>query len=180
MLREDLGDGLELALAVPQQADEIYQLVDDNREHLRRWLPFVDATKSPADTRAFLIEQLKDLAEGRAFTLAVYHRGELVGLVGANRIDAVNRVASVGYWLARSATGRGLMTRAVRRLVGLTFTDFPVDRIEIHCAPGNAASCAIPERLGFRREAVLRRALRAHEFSDDRVIWGLLREEWGG
>ena len=180
MLREDLGDGLELALAVPQQAEEIYKLVDENREHLRRWLPFVDATKSPADTRAFLAEQLRALAEGRAFTLAVYYRGEPVGLVGVNRVDATNRVASVGYWLARSATGHGLMTRAVRRLIDLAFAHFPVDRIEIHCAPGNTASCKIPERLGFTREAVLRKALRAHEFSDDRVIWGLLREEWSG
>ncbi|WP_456446681.1 GNAT family N-acetyltransferase [Oceanithermus sp.] len=180
MLREDLGEGLELALAVPQHAEALFELIDQNREHLRRWLPFVDATQDVGYTRAFLADQLRGLAEGRALTLVLFHRGRAAGVLGLNRVDAVNRVASLGYWLAREATGRGLMTRAVRRLIDLTFESFPVDRIEIHCAPDNRASCAVPERLGFTREAVLRRALRAHEFTDDRVVWGLLREEWTG
>jgi ribosomal-protein-serine acetyltransferase len=180
MLREDLGEGLELALAVPQHAGELFELIDRNREHLRRWLPFVDATQEVAHTRAFLQAQLRELAEGRALTLVLYHRGRAVGVLSLNRVDGVNRVATIGYWLAREATGRGLMTRALRRLVDLAFAHFPVDRLEIHCAEGNVASCGVAERLGFRREAVLRRALRAHEFVDDRVVWGLLREEWSG
>ncbi|ADR37466.1 GCN5-related N-acetyltransferase [Oceanithermus profundus DSM 14977] len=180
MLREDLGAGLELALAVPQHAEALFELIDAGREHLRRWLPFVDTTRDVDHTRAFLKDQLRELAEGRALTLVLFHHGRAVGVLGLNRVDAVNRVASVGYWLAEDATGQGLMTRAVRRLVELAFAHFPVDRIEIHCAVDNRASCAIPERLGFTREAVLRRALRAHEFVDDRVVWGLLREEWEG
>lgn len=180
MLREDLGEGLELALAVPQHAEALFELIDANRDHLRRWLPFVDATRDVGYTRTFLKSQLRELAEGRALTLVLFHRGRAAGVLGLNRVDAVNRVASLGYWLAEDATGQGLMTRAVRRLVELAFAHFPVDRIEIHCAADNRASCAIPERLGFTREAVLRRALRAHEFTDDRVVWGLLREEWTG
>lgn len=178
MLREDLGNGLELALAVPQHAEAIFELVNRNREHLRRWLPFVDATQDADYTRSFFKDQLRQLAEGRALTLTIFYEGRAAGVVGLNRIDAVNRVTSIGYWLDEKLTGRGLMTQAVRRLVSLAFENFPVDRIEIHCAPDNKASCAIPERLGFTREAVLRQALRAHEFVDDRVIWGLLREEW--
>jgi ribosomal-protein-serine acetyltransferase len=180
MLREDLGDGLELALAVPQYAEEIYRLIDANREHLRRWLPFVDATQEPGYTRDFLKGQLHGLAEGRALTLVVFDGGRIVGVLGLNRIDSVNRTAAIGYWLDKAATGRGVATRAVRRLVSLAFEFFPVDKLEIHCAPPNTASCAIPQRLGFTREGQLRRSLRAHEFTDDRVVWGLLREEWQG
>ena len=178
MLREDLGDGLELALAVPQHAEAIFELIDRNRQHLRRWLPFVDATRDVEYTRGFLKDQLRQLAEGRALTLTIFYQGRAAGVTGLNRIDAINRIASIGYWLDEALTGRGLMTRAVRRLVSMAFEGFPVDRVEIHCAPDNKASCAIPQRLGFTREAVLRRSLRAHEYVDDRVIWGLLREEW--
>ncbi len=178
MIREDLGDGLELALAVPQNAEALFELIDQNREHLRRWLPFVDATQDVGYTRDFLKDQLRGLAEERTLTLVLFHHGRAAGVLGVNRVDALNRVASLGYWLAAEATGQGLMTRAVRRLIEIVFENFPVDRIEVHCAPDNRASCAIPERLGFTREAVLRQALRAHEHVDDRVIWGLLREEW--
>lgn len=180
MLYEDLGEGLELALAVPQHAEALYALIDRNRARLRRWLPFADATRSPDDTRAFLEGQLRGLIEGRSLTVALFFQGELVGLASLNRIDPVNRTTAIGYWIDEAAAGQGLVTRAVRRLIDLAFEHFPVDRVEIHCAPDNAPSCKIPERLGFTREAVLRRALRAHEFVDDRVIWGLLREEWEG
>ncbi|WP_457637331.1 GNAT family N-acetyltransferase [Oceanithermus sp.] len=178
MLREDLGGGLELALAVPQHAEALFGLIDENREHLRRWLPFVDATQSVEYARSFLKDQLCQLAEGRALALTLFHQGRAAGMLSLNRIDSVNRAASIGYWLDKGLTGRGLMTRAVGRLIDLAFASFPVDRVEIHCAPGNEPSCAIPERLGFTREAMLRQALRAHEYVDDRVIWGLLREEW--
>ncbi len=180
MLREDLGEGIELALAVPQHAEAIFELINANREHLRRWLPFVDATQDAGYTRAFIENQLRDLISGRALTVVVYFRGRPVGVMSLNRIDPVNRTTAIGYWIDEKATGRGIVTRAVRRLVSLAFDNFPVDRVEIHCAPDNKASCAIPQRLGFTREAVLRQSLRAHEFTDDRVIWGLLREEWEG
>ncbi len=178
MFREDLGEGLALALAVPQHAEAIFELIDRNREHLRRWLPFSDATRSPDDTRAFLRSQLQDFIAGRALTAVIYHQDVAVGLLSLNRIDPVNRTAAIGYWIDKDTTGRGLVTRAVRRLIKLAFDYFPVDRVEIHCAPDNKPSCAVAERLGFTREAVLRRSLRAHEYVDDRVIWGLLREEW--
>ncbi|WP_287370010.1 hypothetical protein, partial [Oceanithermus sp.] len=82
MLREDLGEGLELALAVPQHAEALFELIDRNREHLRRWLPFVDATRNAEYTRDFLKNQLRELAEGRALTLTLFYEGRAVGVLG--------------------------------------------------------------------------------------------------
>ncbi len=180
MLREPIGGGIELALATPQLAEEIYALIDANRQWLGRWLPFVGITKTTADTRRFLKEQLCLLAEEKALTLAIFLNGRPVGMVGLNRVDAQNRVGYIGYWIDERAAGQGVMTRAAGRLVELAFEQFPLDRLEIHCAAGNAASCAVAGKLGFVREAVLRRAIRSHNHVDDRVIWGLLREEWRG
>jgi ribosomal-protein-serine acetyltransferase len=50
------------------------------------------------------------------------------------------------------------MTRAVRAVVEHAFKDLGLHRVEIRCAVGNARSRAIPERLGFRQEGVLRDA----------------------
>ena len=52
-------------------------------------------------------------------------------------------------------------------------------RIEIHCAPENHRSRAIPERLGFREEATLRETELVCGRWLDSVVYGLLAEEWG-
>lgn len=53
-----------------------------------------------------------------------------------------------------------------------------MNRIEIRCADANVRSRAIPERLGFKLEGVLRQALCRHLQIYDDIIYGLLKEEW--
>ena len=48
----DLGDGVEIQILEPDDAEEIFALVDADRERLRAWMPWVDGSTSPADPRA--------------------------------------------------------------------------------------------------------------------------------
>jgi RimJ/RimL family protein N-acetyltransferase len=66
---------------------------------------------------------------------------------------------TIGYWIRSSATRRGLATEATAALTRAAFTLCGVDRVEIHIDPANAKSVRIPEKLGFTREAHLRRRL---------------------
>jgi ribosomal-protein-serine acetyltransferase len=50
--------------------------------------------------------------------------------------------------------------------------------VEIHCATGNKKSCAIPERLGFQLEGVLRKALFVHGKYLDSNVYGMLARDW--
>ncbi len=70
------------------------------------------------------------------------------------------------------------MTRACRALVGHAFTELNLNRVEIRCASDNARSCAIPERLSFRREGLLREAEWLYDRFVDHVVYGLIRSEW--
>jgi ribosomal-protein-serine acetyltransferase len=51
--RLELGDGVALRAAHPDDAAAVYALVDASREHLRAWLPWVDASRSAVYTREF-------------------------------------------------------------------------------------------------------------------------------
>jgi len=53
-------------------------------------------------------------------------------------------------------------------------------RVEIRCGTGNHRSCAVPERLGFTREGVLREAQWVSGRWVDLVVWGMLEQEWKG
>lgn len=104
-------------------------------------------------------------------------------LVGENML--LNRVGpnafEIGYLTYLGFEGRGYANEATCAMVRIAFEIHGVERIEIHCAPENAASSAIPERLGFKHEATLRK--RAHDTDGvvrDLMLWSLLEDEYPG
>jgi ribosomal-protein-serine acetyltransferase len=64
----------------------------------------------------------------------------------------------MGYWLAKSQTGRGLMTAAVRALIAEGFQLLDLNRIQARVATGNYPSQAVCDRAGLKKEGVLRQA----------------------
>lgn len=159
-------------------APELQALVEANREHLSQWLPWAPA-QDLADCEKFIADTEAQLARNDGFQAAIAPNGPILGVVGFHSIDWTNRNTTIGYWLAESVQGRGIMATAVRALVDHAFDEWDLHRVEIHCAPGNHPSRAIPERLGFREEATLRETELAGGRYLDSVVYGLLAEEWG-
>jgi ribosomal-protein-serine acetyltransferase len=180
MFRYRVSERIELRLLVPADAAELFALTDANREHLRRWLPWLDSVRAPSDSLGFIQATLRQFADHQGFNAGVLHDGAIVGVIGHHRISWANRSTSLGYWLAAAHEGRGTMTAACRAIVQHGFAEYGLNRIEIRCATGNGRSCAIPERLGFRREGELREAEWLYDHFVDHVVYGMLRREWEG
>ena len=53
-----------------------------------------------------------------------------------------------------------------------------LNRVEIRAAPENRRSRAIPERLGFQREGVLRETERVGDRYLDEVVYGMIASDW--
>ncbi|MEX2203640.1 MAG: GNAT family protein [Actinomycetota bacterium] len=170
----DLGDGIEVRYLEPRDADDVFAVIDSNRDRLRPWMPWVDGTVGPADTRAFIE---RDRASNGMDALGIYVDGGYIGGIGI-RPDTAHGDAEIGYWIGSAHEGRGLVTRACRALIDLAFGELGLHRVTIRAAPDNARSRAIPERLGFREEGVLREAGRSALGHHDLVVYGLLDREW--
>lgn len=168
----------ELGVRPVEAADapELYALIEANREYLARWLPWA-AGQDLAATEQFIAESEAQLARNDGFQAVIAPQGEIVGVAGFHSIDWTNRNTSIGYWLAEDAQGKGTMTTVVSALVDHAFTEWSLHRVEIHCAPENHRSRAIPERLGFREEAVLRETELVGGRYLDSVVYGLLEGE---
>jgi [ribosomal protein S5]-alanine N-acetyltransferase len=88
-------------------------------------------------------------------TLAICEQdGECVGLVWLNVRVAEPTTGSVGYWLLRSARGRGLATSAVRLLIDWARRDLGVSNLRLTTDPNNERSRRVAERTGFRQVGV--------------------------
>lgn len=161
-----------------EDAEELFALVDANRERLREWLPWVDATRKVADSRAFLAAALGQATRGEATQFALVVGGEVAGVVGFHAIDRRLRSTALGYWLGAAHEGQGHVTRAVASLLDLAFGELGLTRIEIRAAPDNRRSRAIPERLGFHEERVIRRAEWLGDRWVDHVVYGITADEW--
>ena len=173
-----LSGELSLELLDLRHAEELFQLVDANREHLRAWLPWVDSTRSTDDTSAFIRRTRKQLADDNGFPTAIRQGDSLVGVIGYSAVNWANRSTSVGYWLSKDAQGRGIMTEACRAFISHAFESMALNRVEIRCATGNRRSRAIPERLRFTEEGTVRQAEWLYDHFVDHVVYGLLASEW--
>ncbi len=173
-----IEEGPELRLLEEQHEEELFALTNQNRQYLREWLPWLDNNKSLEDTEEFIRDSLEQFRSNNGFQLGIWSQGELAGVIGYHKIDWVNRATSIGYWLGARFQGKGLMTRACRALTSYAFKELKLNRVEIRCAVKNRKSRAIPIRLGFKEEGVIREAEWLYDRFVDHVVYGMLRSEW--
>jgi ribosomal-protein-serine acetyltransferase len=178
VLRRDLPGGCYLRLLEESDAEELYTLVDANRVYLARWLPWVEAAGSPEYVLNFIRTTRRQLADNDGFQTAIVGDGAIIGVVGFHAVDWRNLSTSIGYWLAENRQGRGTMTEAVQALSDHAFADWNLNRVEIRVAAENKRSRAIPRRLGFIEEGVLRQAERLGERFEDSVVYSMLAKDW--
>ncbi|NDV94183.1 N-acetyltransferase [Dysgonomonas sp. 521] len=162
----------------PLSVDDIFRIfntLDREREYMREWLPFVDATKDVEDTGNYVRHVLE--TEDEQFT--IYYKEQFVGLIGFKETDKDNKKIEIGYWLSQYAQGKGIMTRSVSKLVDYAFSELGMNRIQIKVAVDNQKSRRIPEKLGFREEGIERDGeLLVDNVFTDIVVYSLLRREY--
>ena len=172
-----VDDEILLDSVAEGHAEALFQLVDANREHLRVWLPWLDANRSVEDTSTFIRASAEREAQELGMVLLITHRGDPSGVIGFNWIDHANRSCEIGYWLRRDREGEGIVSRSVRTLKGYAFETLDLNRIVIPAAVGNAKSRAIAERLGFTQEGIRRDAEWLYDHFVDHAVYALLRRD---
>lgn len=173
-----IEDGLYLKSLELREAEDLMLLVDGNRPYLREWLPWLDLTRNIDEMITFVDSTLRQLAANQGFQSAIWHQGQIVGIIGYHHLEWANRSTCIGYWLDERQQQKGFMTKACRTLVDYAFDEWKLNRIEIRCAEGNHKSRGIPERLGFKAEGLLREAEWLYDHYVDHVVYAMLSKEW--
>ena len=159
-------------------AEIIFNCIDENREYLRKWLPFVEFTQMVRDTELF-IRSIIDKPQGeRDDVFVIWYKGEFAGLIGFKDTDFLNYKTEIGYWLAEKMTHKGIVIRSVKKLINIAFRDMHMNRVQIRCGIVNTRSAAIPKKLGFVLEGVERDGERHTGKYIDLEIYSLLKKEW--
>ena len=179
-----VDDRVSLRLLEPHHAAEVFAVIDANRDHVGKWLPWVETTRSPEDVKAFAERALKDFVERKQAALSALEDGKVVGGAGWHdwQTGEANNVwrgsFDIGYWLDERAQGRGIITRCVRAILDLAFGDYGLERVTIRAEPANARSRGVPRRLGFTLEGTHRHVCRWSGRWIDHEMYAMLADEW--
>jgi RimJ/RimL family protein N-acetyltransferase len=178
LFKHDLGDGAELRILEVRHAGEFLRFVDENRAYLGRWLRWGEEIKTLEDTEAFLRRGATQYVEDGLPWMGLWLEGKMVGGVLFFPIEARTMATEVGYWLGEAATGRGLVTRAVKEALDYAFGTHGLHRIALVAEVSNEKSIAVARRLGFTEEGVRRAAGTNAGRYVDMLSFSMLAEEW--
>jgi ribosomal-protein-serine acetyltransferase len=173
-----VNEDISLELFQQHHKEELYELIDSNRAHLRTRLQWVDKRQSPDDFTSIIPIWIRNYADNNGFDAGIRYRGELVGMVGLHYIDWKKKSTSIGYFLSEEAQGKGIATITTTTLLNHIFSELKLNRVEIQCAVTNEKSIRIPERLGFKKEGITRDGQWLHDHYEDIVTYSMLAKEW--
>jgi ribosomal-protein-serine acetyltransferase len=149
-----------LLIRMPKPGDgkAVHDAIMASLPELKPWMPFAHKEQSPEDVEANIREAHLNFLKREDLRLLVFLKetGEFIASSGLHRIDWSIPRFEIGYWIDTRYSGKGYMTEAVKGIMDFAFTELKARRIEIRMDTENHKSRAIPERLGFTLEGILK------------------------
>ncbi|HEY0460407.1 MAG TPA: GNAT family N-acetyltransferase [Pyrinomonadaceae bacterium] len=157
--------------------DSLFEIFSD-REAMRFWStpPFTSRAEA-----ANLLAEIHEFFRQKSlfqWGIALRENDGIIGTATLFRFDRQSRRAEIGYILNRRFWGNGFINEALAALLEFAFEKLSLNRIEADIDPRNAASARVVERLGFRREGLLRERWIVGGERQDTLFYGLLESDW--
>ncbi len=140
-----------------------------------------DAHRSIGDSRSFLNRMIEGYGSGELFSWGMVHKesGRLIGTCGYDRswVPEHGR-AELGYALSSEYWGQGLMTEAVRAVIGFGFEKMKLNKIVARCFAENLASEKVMQKSGMSYEGTQREHVFVRGRYRDLKVYSILRGEY--
>lgn len=159
-----------------------FSLIQDNKSHLADELRPEELCLVDEHEAEIQVRQLAANWIARKYFIFGVWEKELVGQVEIWPIDWTVPSFEIGYFIAKSYEGRGIITEAAKVVIDAAFVYLRAQKLVIQCKDTNPKSARVAERCGFVREGLLRdtRRTAGGDFCG-MLQYGLLRSdyEWG-
>ena len=159
------------------------EAIRPNLDHLRPWMTWARDEPEPLERRTMRLRRFRRRFEaGDDFIYGIFDRDEKTVLGGAGLHRRIGAGAcEIGYWIHVDHVGQGLATEAAAALTREGFGTLGLGRIEIHCEVANAASAAVPGRLGYTHQVTIPGQVTTPTMAPrDMMVWTMHRDEFDG
>lgn len=136
--------------------------------------------QSLSDTKGYLRYILTQYRNGApsSWGIVLKETNRLVGTIGFMACNETDKVAEVGYSLARSCWNQGLMTEALQAVLAECFGTLRLHRVEAMHESDNPSSGRVMAKCGMTHEGHLRGKVFNKGAFRDVEIWGIVREDY--
>ena len=136
----------------------------------------VPAAFTETEGRRFIERQWDRARRGSGYSFAITDAttGRAIGNIGLWLHNIGAGRASVSYWVAAPARGRGAAGYALKTLTFWALGVLGIPRLELYVEPWNEASIRTAERAGFRQEGLLRSWQEVGGERKDMLMYSLL------
>ena len=171
---------LVLRCPEPRDAQALSSSVAENIEHLSPWMPWA---KDPNDLNSVMgrLRRFRgrfDLGQDYMYLILSPDEQRVLGSSGLHTRLGEGAL-EIGYWIHKDFINQGLASETSAALTRVAFEIHHVHRVEIHCAPDNVRSAAVPRKLGYAHEATLRERVELPNGSwRDSMVWTLLAQDY--
>jgi [ribosomal protein S5]-alanine N-acetyltransferase len=170
------GPTLTLRYATAEDAPRLLELASDAAvTQWFSWGPYESLDQPEAYIAG--LEGKRERGELLDF-LVVHPQAGPIGVTGLSELAVRDRRATVGSWFGREWWGSGANRESKAMITAVAFRHLELDRVTAWANTRNGRSQVALERVGFRREGVLRGWHRHGDARHDVVVFGMLREEW--
>ncbi len=175
---EILGNAVVLKRVVVDHSEMIFKAIDQNREYLKKFLPWVNYVKTLEDEQKAVQGMQEKWEQGLEYNYAIFSDGaQYVGGISIHHVNLQSSNAEIGYLIYENAQGKGYVSRAVQAFQKVLF-EAGFLRLEIRCAAQNYRSAMVPLKNGYRPEGLLRSHALENGARRDTLIFSLLKEDF--
>lgn len=155
-----------------------FKVVNDNREELEKWLPFVPFIQHSIDAKEYIRQLLELMDEDSTEVFSVFYNDQWVGMVVIKDIDWYTQKAELGYWISPEYYQKGIGTTALKLTIEYCFNNIEINRLQIKTAPHNNASLALIQKFPFQKEGIEREAEKINERFLDLIVFSCLASDY--
>jgi RimJ/RimL family protein N-acetyltransferase len=169
------GRLVRLAAPVPEDA-EIFAAWEADTDFLRQ----LDTDYVRPRNRQDHEEMLREMRQGGLlFHIHTLDNDRMIGFVALFHIEWNNQIATISVGIGESDyRGKGYGSEAIQLALNYAFNELNLHRVGLDVIGDNRRAIRAYEKLGFQYEGAMRQAVHRDGKRVDRVIMGLLREEW--
>lgn len=148
----DGDSSMFLKLTSPEDSEQLYELVHENRAHLRRYVRWAQDMDFEEMHQVVLASAQHVTSDGflqyRIMLPNASQRHRMIGTITLYERDLLNRTAKLAFWMAEDEKGNGYMRRGIVRLLQYADLAWRLQQVFLEIHDGNGHADQVAQYLG--------------------------------
>jgi ribosomal-protein-serine acetyltransferase len=156
--------------------DEFIVAVRESEKTVGQWMPWCTSDYSRDEARFWFKYCQLNIDNKSAYDLGIFlsSNGQLAGGISINRINRMDKIGVIGYWVRESMQNQGIASNAIELIKTFGFDTLGLTRLEIIILEDNFISKRLAEKTGAKLECLSRNRLIFKDKPSDALVYSLI------